>query len=176
MQRVVPIMLPVHCRFPGIAVEAFDYVMRRVGQPYAFVVMPNTTAATPYGSMNETSGRWDGFLGAVQSGEVDTVVTDFWPTAARRDTFDFTYPYFTERIYAILPSSREMSFVERQLTASTMLINIFDAPIWVTFAAAMLITVCCATCCQCFSRCWCTCASAVRCTRRSSRLAPRTRW
>jgi hypothetical protein len=70
-----------NCRYPGIAIEAIDFTLRKLQLPYETVAIfeeDNCGALRP--NTNRSDARvWTGYLGALQAGKVDLLVGDFTP-------------------------------------------------------------------------------------------------
>jgi hypothetical protein len=80
-----------NCRYPGIAIEAIDYILRKLKMPYEAVQIfeeENCGALVP--NKNASDPRvWTGYLGALQAGNVDLLVGDYTPMNDESSPFSF---------------------------------------------------------------------------------------
>ena len=113
----------------GIAVEIFDYVMRKAGIEYVRVPIEEHI---DYGAYDE-NGTWSGYLGLMQQGVIDTVAADFYPTTARIQAFAFTRPFTVEGMSGAAPDTRE---APRFVELASLLFAMFDLPLWSLITAA----------------------------------------
>ncbi|XP_014479810.1 PREDICTED: glutamate receptor ionotropic, kainate 2-like [Dinoponera quadriceps] len=76
-------------RFEGFAIDIIQEMSKILGFNYTFEVQSDNI----YGSLNKTSGRWNGMLGKIIAHEADLAITDLTITAERESAVDFTTPF-----------------------------------------------------------------------------------
>ena len=113
----------------GIAVEIFDYVMHKAGIEYIRVPIPKGIG---YGALGE-NGTWNGYLGIMQQGVVDTVAAEFYATEMRTRAFAHTRAFAIEGMLCAAPDTHEEP---RFIKLASLLFAMFDLPLWSLIAAA----------------------------------------
>ena len=123
------------CLHPGLALEAFDYIMHKARIPFT---VRRLMYADEYGVYK--NGTWTGYLGHLQRNSVDLVVAPYWPLEVRLHDFDFTAPYGIERVMATIPRTIDVpSFVQRCTAGSTMFTQMFDWSLWAVIACTFAV-------------------------------------
>lgn len=78
--KIVLLHTQSNSRYPGLALEVFDYIMRLTDLPYSTV--PTNTSA--YGTRTNSSEQpWTGYLGDIYASRYDTVAADLCRTHAK---------------------------------------------------------------------------------------------
>lgn len=103
----------------GIAVEIFDYVMRKAGIEYIRVPIRERLG---YGTSDE-NGTWSGYLGLIQQGIINTVADSFYSTEMRTRAFTFTRSFVVEGIWGAVPDVYE---TPRFIKLASLLFAMFD--------------------------------------------------
>jgi hypothetical protein len=76
------------CRYPGIAIEAIDYILRKLQMPYETVpIFENENCGTLEVNQSGSERVWTGYLGALHAGKVDLLVGDYTPRVDESTTF-----------------------------------------------------------------------------------------
>ena len=66
-----------------------------------------------YGALNDNSTDFNGYLRAVQRGEVDTFAADFTPSAQRLRYFDFSIPWLMSEYIVVSGKNMHETFSQR---------------------------------------------------------------
>ena len=97
-----------------------------------------TTIAQEYGILTGNGTEFDGYIGAVQRGELDTFAADFIPSAQRIPYFEFSMPSFNTETVVVSSMWRNET-----LAASIFdMARTFSADLWALIACIMLILFC----------------------------------
>ncbi|XP_037969552.2 glutamate receptor ionotropic, kainate 3 isoform X1 [Plutella xylostella] len=78
-----------NARYEGFGVELIDELSKMNEFNYTFEIQTDGV----YGSLDKTTGKWNGMMEKVMDGRVDFAITDLTITAARQKAVDFTSPF-----------------------------------------------------------------------------------
>ncbi len=86
---------PPSCHSVGLSADLFGKTLDLAGIQYTLVDL-GLNVTVPWGSLNATTKQWEGMLGLLQSGVVDTFANPFSITKARMEYFEFSYPVYAD--------------------------------------------------------------------------------
>ncbi|KAL7304917.1 hypothetical protein TKK_0002715 [Trichogramma kaykai] len=76
-------------QYEGFGVDIIHEISKMLGFNYTFFVQTDNV----YGSLNPTTGEWNGMLRKIMDDEADLAITDLTITAERETAVDFTMPF-----------------------------------------------------------------------------------
>ncbi|KAK2579601.1 hypothetical protein KPH14_010895 [Odynerus spinipes] len=76
-------------RYEGFAIDIIDEMSKILGFNYTFEVQEDNV----YGSLQKTTGQWNGMLRKIIDGKADLAITDLTITSERESAVDFTTPF-----------------------------------------------------------------------------------
>ncbi|XP_015173134.1 PREDICTED: glutamate receptor ionotropic, kainate 2-like [Polistes dominula] len=76
-------------RYEGFAVDIIDEMSKQLGFNYTFEVQEDNV----YGSLQKTTGEWNGMIRKIRDGKADLAITDLTITSERESAVDFTTPF-----------------------------------------------------------------------------------
>ncbi|RWS26385.1 glutamate receptor: ionotropic kainate 3-like protein 2, partial [Leptotrombidium deliense] len=81
-------------RYEGYAVDLIEELSKILQFKYEFKEVDDKA----YGSLNETTGDWNGMIGEIIRGEADIAIADLTITSKRETAVDFTLPFMNTGI------------------------------------------------------------------------------
>ncbi|GMR34338.1 hypothetical protein PMAYCL1PPCAC_04533, partial [Pristionchus mayeri] len=85
------------CSYPGWCIEVVSMLTQFLNITWTLVLLGNRTDKADWGVLKEDNTTWNGALGNIQRGEVDTVCLMYQSTSIRSQFFDFSTSMTTAR-------------------------------------------------------------------------------
>ncbi|XP_072745112.1 glutamate receptor ionotropic, kainate 2-like isoform X2 [Anoplolepis gracilipes] len=116
-------------RYEGFAIDIIHEMSKILGFNYTFEVQVDNA----YGSLNKTTGQWNGMIGKIIAGTADLAITDLTVTAERQDAVDFTSLFMNLGISVLYrkPTSAPPNLLS--------FLGPFSKDVWVYLIAAYII-------------------------------------
>ncbi|RLU25956.1 hypothetical protein DMN91_002119 [Ooceraea biroi] len=118
-------------RYEGFAVDIIHEMSKILGFNYTLEVQIDNA----YGSLNPMTGKWDGMIARLLSGEADLAITDLTITSERESAVDFTSPFMNLGISVLYrkPTSAPPSLLS--------FLGPFSKEVWLHLIAAYVVVV-----------------------------------
>ncbi|XP_073815886.1 glutamate ionotropic receptor kainate isoform X2 [Musca autumnalis] len=89
MLKDVPYKLEGNDQFEGFGIELIEELGKKLGFSYTFRLQEDNK----YGSLDKSTGKWNGMILEIMEGRADLGITDLTMTSDRESAVDFTIPF-----------------------------------------------------------------------------------
>lgn len=113
-------------RYEGYAIDLIDELSKILHFKYIFKEVKDNA----YGTLNETSGDWNGMIGELIRGEADLAIADLTITSKREEAVDFTLPFMNTGISILFRKPT------KKVTTLFSFLSPFSMVVWVYVVGA----------------------------------------
>lgn len=113
-------------RYEGYAIDLIDELSKILHFKYIFREVKDEA----YGTLNETTGEWNGMIGELIRGEADLAIADLTITSKREEAVDFTLPFMNTGISILFRKPT------KKVTTLFSFLSPFSMVVWVYVVGA----------------------------------------
>ncbi|XP_025016477.1 glutamate receptor ionotropic, kainate 2 isoform X1 [Tetranychus urticae] len=113
-------------RYEGYAIDLIDELSKVLLFKYIFREVKDEA----YGTLNETTGEWNGMIGELIRGEADLAIADLTITSKREEAVDFTLPFMNTGISILFRKPT------KKVTTLFSFLSPFSMVVWVYVVGA----------------------------------------